>query len=227
MASRPFLAAAALFSIALSASGDSTVRGTGKLEEVVREINARQKKITTLQADFRQVKEMALLAKPQVSTGTFAFDKTKKVLWNYAQPRPVTMLIANGWLTTYYPDLKKAERVEVRRYQDRIFKYIGATSGALEEMGKYFDFTFVESRRDPFYTLELTPKSRTVGKRVRRIKIWIDRETYMTTRFEYVEGDGDVTRYEFSNIRVNAPLPADRFTLRLPPSTRIEQLKLD
>jgi outer membrane lipoprotein-sorting protein len=45
------------------------------IEEVVKKVQEQQKKTNTLQADFRQEKELALLAKPEVSTGTFVYSK--------------------------------------------------------------------------------------------------------------------------------------------------------
>lgn len=213
--------------IAGGAGADSSIKGTGTFEKVIKEISAKQKLITSLEADFRQEKEVALLARPEVSTGHFLFSKPNRVFWNYTAPRQVQMSITNGWLSTYYPDLNKVERIEIKKFEDRIFRYMGATALAMEELGKYFDFTFIESKRDPHYTLELKPKTKTVAKRVQRIKIWIDRETYLTSKFEYVEGDGDVTRYEFTNIRMNRPIAEERFSLQLPPTVKIEQLKLN
>ena len=195
------------------------------LDEVVRKVQEAQKKTTTLEADFRQEKTLALLAKPELSTGHFTFSKPNNVLWRYDAPRRVEMLIANGMLTTYYPDLNKAEQIEVKRYQDRIFKYMGA-SGAIDELSSYFDFTFTNTSNQPFYVLDLTPKSKGIAKRVRHIRIWIDKKSYLTTKFEYVEGDGDMTRYEFTNVRVNEPIEQKRFTLNLPPNVRLEQMKL-
>jgi outer membrane lipoprotein carrier protein len=200
--------------------------GTKKLADVIREVSARQKSVSTLQADFKQEKVMALLANPETSTGSFTYSKPHNVVWNYSSPRPVTMVIADGWMTTYYPDLNKAEKLEVQKYQDRIFRYMAA-SGAIDELGKYFNFSFVESKKANFYTLELLPKTQALGKRVQRIKIWIDKTSYLTTKFEYVEGDGDLTRYEFSNVRVNGVVPAATFKLNLPAGVRVEQVKLN
>ena len=195
------------------------------LETVIKKVQEQQKKTATLQADFRQEKEMALMAKPEVSTGTFTYSRPSSVLWTYHAPKRVQMVIADGVLTTYYPDLAKAERIDVKRFEDRIFKYMGA-SGAIDELARYFDFTFTDAKSKPVYTLHLTPKNRAVSKRVRSIKLWIDKTTYFTTRVEYVEGDGDITRYEFTNIRINEPVPQSRFALTLPPSVRIEQMKI-
>lgn len=208
-------------------SAETRLKGNDAIDKVIREVSERQKKITSLQADFRQEKSMALLAATETSTGTFVFSKPNRVLWTYHEPKPVTMLIANGWLTTYYPELNRAEKIEVRRFEDRIFKYMGAASGAIDELGKYFDFTFVDSKSNRHYTLELKPKTKTVAKRVRRIKIWIDRQSYITSKFEYEEGDGDMTRYEFTNIRINTPVPESQFTLKLPATVKVEQIQVN
>jgi outer membrane lipoprotein-sorting protein len=195
------------------------------LETVIKKIQQQQKKTRTLQADFRQEKELALLAKPEVSTGSFTFSSPSNVLWTYTAPKRVQMVIAGGMMTTYYPELGKAEVIDVKRFEDRIFKYMGA-SGAIDELARYFDFTFTDSKSKPVFVLDLTPKNAAVSKRVRRIKLWIDKTTFLTNKVEYVEGDGDVTRYEFSNIRINENIPPSRFAIALPSNVKVEQVKV-
>lgn len=195
------------------------------LEEVIRKVQERQRNTMTLQADFRQEKELALLSKPEVSTGTFVYSKPNNVLWSYDAPKRVQMLISGGILTTYYPELNKAERMDVKRFEDRIFKYMGA-SGTIEELSRYFDFTFVNKASGAAYLLDLTPKTGAMAKRVKRIRIWIDKQTYVTNKIEYIEGDGDVTRYEFTNVRINQPVEQSRFSLNLPSTVTVEQMKL-
>lgn len=199
--------------------------GPSSLEDVIRKVQEQQKKTQTLQANFKQEKELALLSKPEVSAGTFTYSRPNNVLWTYESPKKVQMVISGGTLTTYYADLRKAERVDVKRFEDRIFKYMGA-SGAIDELARYFDFTFTDSKSKPEWMLDLTPKNKAVAKRVRRIKIWIDKKSYLTNKVEYVEGDGDITRYEFTNIRVNDPVPASRFALTLPSDVKVEQMKI-
>ena len=195
------------------------------LEQVIKKVQEQQKKTMTLQASFRQEKELALLARPEVSTGTFTYSRPSNVLWTYAAPKRVEMVIAGGVMTTYYPELLKAERIDVKRFEDRIFRYMGAT-GAIEELARYFDFTFTDQKAKSVYVLDLTPKTKAVSKRVQRIKLWIDKTTYLTSKIEYVEGDGDITRYEFTNVRINEPVPASRFALNLPSNVKVEQMKI-
>ncbi|MDP9193292.1 MAG: outer membrane lipoprotein carrier protein LolA [Acidobacteriota bacterium] len=195
------------------------------LAHVIKQVQEQQKKTATLQADFRQEKELALMAKPEVSSGTFTYSRPSNVLWTYTTPKRVQMVIAGGFLTTYYPELGKAERIDVKRFEDRIFKYMGAT-GAIDELARYFDFTFTDSKSKSVFVLDLTPKNRAVSKRVQRIKLWIDKTTYLTSKIEYVEGDGDITRYEFTNLRINETIPSSKFALTLPQTVRVETMKI-
>jgi len=223
MSKRNFIAAAVCAVVAATAPARAATPVS--LETVIKKVQEQQKKTETLQADFRQEKELALLSKPDVSTGTFVYSKPNNVLWTYDAPKRVQMVISGGVLTTYYQDLGKAERIDVKRFEDRIFKYMGA-SGAIDELARYFDFTFTDSKSKPVYVLDLTPKNRAVSKRVRRIKLWIDKTTYLTSKIEYVEGDGDITRYEFTNLRINETVPQSRFALHLPANVKVEQMKV-
>jgi outer membrane lipoprotein-sorting protein len=218
-------AAAALCTLIVILPAAARSADPNSLDEVIKKVQEQQKKTNTLEAEFRQEKTLALLAKPEVSTGHFVYQKPNSVLWTYDAPKRVTMLIADGTLTTYYPDLRKAEKIEVKRFQDRIFKYMGA-SGAIDELGAFFNFTFVNRADQPTYLLDLAPKSKQIAKKVQHLKIWIDKKSYLTTKFEYTESDGDITRYEFTNIKVNQPVSSSRFTLNLPSGVRVEQMKI-
>jgi outer membrane lipoprotein carrier protein len=220
-----FTAALCAAAIALPSTAATSKPASVTLESVIKRVQDQQKKTQTLQAEFKQEKELALLSKPEVSTGTFVFSKPNNVLWSYSAPKRVQMLITNGTLTTYYPDLNKAERIDVKRFEDRIFKYMGA-SGAIDELSRYFDFTFTDTSTSPTWVFDLDPKSKVVAKRVKHIRIWIEKSSYLTSKIEYVEGDGDITRYEFTNIKVNQPVEQGWFTLNLPSNVKVEQIKI-
>ena len=152
MLKRYSLAAAAIGILALAAP--SFAASNTSLETVIKKVQQQQKNTNTLQADFKQEKELALMSKPEVSTGQFVYSKPNNVLWTYDSPKRVQMVIAGGVLTTYYQDLGKAERIDVKRFEDRIFKYMGA-SGAIDELARYFDFTFTDSKSKPTFLLDL------------------------------------------------------------------------
>jgi len=67
---RYFSAAICAFAIGLPVYAARTV-DPNSLDEVIRKVQEQQKKTSTLEADFKQEKVLALLAKPEVSTGHF------------------------------------------------------------------------------------------------------------------------------------------------------------
>ncbi|HEU5163881.1 MAG TPA: outer membrane lipoprotein carrier protein LolA [Thermoanaerobaculia bacterium] len=210
----------------LAASGSalaSGVRGT-EIERVLLQIAGAQKKIETIEARFRQEKSSGLLAASEVSVGSFVFSRPNRAIWRYEEPKAIEMLVSDGWLTTWYPELGRAERIEVKRYEERIFRYLGATAGAIADLDSYFDFRLINVKAKPYYTLILTPKTERVAKRVQRIEVRVDRTSYLTTSLDYTEGDGDRTRYDFTEIRVNEPRSRKRLELSLPPTVRVETL---
>lgn len=227
MRTRLLSAALVIATLLAAPTGAATpAKASQTLDSVLKEVQKRQAAVKTLQAEFVQEKSLALLSQPQVSRGSFAYEKPDKVLWRYAEPTPVTMVIADGRMTTWYPKLSRAETIEVGRFQDRIFKYMGAAN-AIGELSTWFNFRFSDRKGDTTWKLELLPKTSQVSKRMKGITIWIDRQSYLTTKFEYVEGDGDVTRYEFTSIRVNEPVPPSTFKLDLPPTVKVDKMKLD
>jgi outer membrane lipoprotein-sorting protein len=209
--------------VATPSAAAGGVSGT-EIERLLKQIAGAQKKVETIEASFRQEKTQGLLAASEVSRGTFVFSRPNRAVWRYEKPKAIEMLVSDGWLTTWYPELNRAERVEVKRYEERIFRYLGATAGAIADLDSYFEFRLVNVKAEPYYTLVLTPKNDRVARRVRRIEVRVDRESYLTTALDYTEGDGDRTRYEFSDIRVNAPLSPQRLKLSVPPTVRIETL---
>jgi outer membrane lipoprotein-sorting protein len=221
---RAFALALSILSIVAAApAAAGGVRGT-EIERLLQQIASAQKNVETLEASFLQEKTSGLLAAPDVSRGTFVFSRPNRAVWRYEKPKAIEMLVSDGWLTTWYPELNRAERVEVKRYEERIFRYLGATAGAIADLDTFFEFRLVNVRAEPYYTLILTPKTDRIARRVRRIEVRVDRASFLTTALDYTEGDGDRTRYEFSDIRVNAPLSRQRLRLSVPPSVTIETL---
>jgi outer membrane lipoprotein-sorting protein len=59
------------------------------------------------------------------------------------------------------------------------------------------------------------------------MELWVDPVTYLPVRLRYVEADGDVTDYEFSDFRVNTEIPAERFELDIPSGVEVRTIDLD
>ncbi|MEW6338671.1 MAG: LolA family protein [Acidobacteriota bacterium] len=201
------------------------LRGAEKLDAIVQRVSEVQEKTTTLEAAFEQRRASRLLAEPSVSTGTFYYQAPDKVRWEYRTPRPMTMLVAGGVVLTYRPAEKRAERMEIGRAQRKVFHFLGAAE-PLEELKRYFSFTFRDRGDGADYELVLTPTAMLLKRRLDSLTVMIGRGSFMPVAVSYVEKDGDSTAYLFRDIARNRPLPEDLFAVDLPADVEVVDIKL-
>ena len=202
--------------------------GTQRLQALMERVRLAQQGMKTLEARFVQKRESSLLVSAEQSTGTFDYAAPDRVRWEYTSPNPISVVIEGGEMTTWYRDLKKAERLKIGRYSNQVMKYMGANGASLQQLLEYFSMTIkVPAKTSDPYELDLTPKMARIAKRVKSMSIWIDSETFLPVRLRYVEGDGDSTEYQFKDVRVNAPIPGDRFVLKIPQGVETRVIDLD
>lgn len=200
--------------------------GSQRLQALLDRIRLEQQKLETLEARFVQHQESAMLAAPEESTGVFSYAAPDRVRWEYQQPSPITVVIQGDRMTTWYRDLRRADLVKVGRYSNQVLKYLGA-SGDMQALLDYFTVKLAMPAKpgDP-YRLELVPRYARISKRLKSMTIWVDPELFFPTRMRYVEADGDTTAYEFRDLKKNAPIPAERFVLKLPKEVETRTIDL-
>jgi outer membrane lipoprotein carrier protein len=205
---------------------DPKLSGTARVQALIERVKAEQRKIRTLEASFTQRQESSLLLEPDVSRGVFSYEAPDAVRWEYTSPKPISVVIAGEEMTTWYRDLGRAERLKVGRYSNQVLKYLGA-SGSFDTLLDYFRVRVAfPDQPSEAYRLELTPRYDRIARRLSSMVVWIDQERYLPVRMRYVAGDGDVTEYEFRNLRINAGIPAERFDLDLPAGVEVREIDL-
>ena len=194
---------------------DKTLSPTARLEALIDRVKLEQSRLQTLEASFVQRQESSLLVAPEESRGTFSYAAPDRVRWEYMAPTPISVVIDGKEMTTWYHDLGRAETLEIGRYSNQVFKYLGA-SGSMETLLEYFTVhvAFPERAGAP-YRLELEPRYPRIAKRLRTMILWLDAEAYLPVRLRYVAADGDVTEYRFADLKINGTIPPERFRLDL------------
>ncbi len=203
---------------------DPALSAGERLEALVERVRHENRRIRTLEAAFTQHKESLFLVAPLESRGSFSYAAPDRVRWEYTSPNPVSLVIAGEEMTTWYRDLGQVERLPVGRKSQRILKYMGAGS-SLETLLEYFTVTLHRPRdgRSPFQ-LDLDPRFEKIAARLASMSLWIDRERFLPVRLRYVEADGDLTDYRFSDFKVNRDIPEERFRLDLPREVKVRVL---
>jgi len=197
--------------------------GVDRLQSLLDRVKASQGPIRRLHADFTESKESSLMLQPLHAAGQFYYQAPDKVRWEYDTPEPMTLLIRNDEMVTWYRDLHEARRTTIGRQSQQILKYLGMGS-SVADLLEYFDvgLGLPKQKGDP-YRLVLTPRYKRVAKRIQKLSVWIDSQRYLPVRFLYEEPDGDRTEYRFTNLRINQQFDGDPFELHLPDDVKIQQ----
>ncbi len=206
--------------------GDPTLIPRQRLQALIEQMRAAAAERENMTASFTQNKESSLLLEPSVSHGTFSYQAPDRVRWEYESPHAMTLLIRDGEALTWYRDLNTAERYQVGRQSQKVVEYLGASS-SIEELIEYFRVS-MQSRTEPGepYWLHLEPRYSRIAKHLQELELWIDPETYLPVRLRYVDPDGDVTEYSFSEFEINNEIPAATFQVDLPPDVEVRDVDL-
>ncbi len=187
------------------------------LGEVLAGFDRAQASFQTLSADFVQTTTNAMLKKPVVAAGRFYMTKPDSIRWEYETPEEMSFVIANDHYTGYFPVRKRAERKNVQRYSEQIFRYFGLGQGS-EQLARYYDIRLDESASESpeTYLLRFDPKKQRARKRVDEVRFWIDATTFLPKRVEYCGKDGSTRMVEFTEIRLNPKLDSGLYTMTIP-----------
>lgn len=197
-----------------------------RFDLLLERIRFEQGRLEGMQAQFEQVKESRLLAETETARGSLWYRKPDRVRWEYREPDQMTIVVTDDTMQTWHVDLKRAERMEIGRYSEQVFRMMGATA-ALDSLTEYFtvEASFPSDPTEP-YRLGLTPRYRRIAKRIASMTIWIDPTRFLPVRLEYEEPDGDRTEYRLSSIEANPELPDSLFELTLPDDVTVRTVDL-
>jgi outer membrane lipoprotein-sorting protein len=230
-------AAVLLPATALAAPSQAPTKGAGRArgtvgaaertdpaaQALLDKLKSAQETTKSMTANFRQVKEDDLFAEPSIQTGRFTFGGPDKFRWDYEKPEPVVVVVTKDEFLRHLPQQKLLRRMDLSKNRRRVFNYFGIGSD-IEVLQRHFDLKKVASgaERPGTEKLELRGKRRRVQKRLALLEMWIDTKHYLPNVIKVTMADGGTTLWEFTDLKVNATLPADAFTIAVPKGTVVQ-----
>jgi outer membrane lipoprotein-sorting protein len=170
------------------------------------------KKITTIQCDFTQEKNMSMLADKATSRGKFYFKRDDKVRLEYQQPAKNLIVMSAGKMLM--KDDKKTQQMDMHRskaFQQLNNIIVGSINGSLFT-SKDFKVSFFESATQ--VKVQLQPVSKMMRNFISNIVLVMDKKDFTAIRIEMNEASGDNTILTFANKNLNAPLEETLFTIK-------------
>jgi hypothetical protein len=163
-------------------------------------------KITSVSSRFTQSKDMRILSRPLVSTGSFYFKAPDSVRWEYEAPVKSILLMHEG---------------TVRRYTQGDQGLIEDSGPALQAMnvmlqeitlwsrGRFNESRgfAAELRPGPEPVILLTPRDAGLAKIITGIDVELAPDTAgLISAITIREGEGGTTSLRFSDVRINSVL---------------------
>jgi len=177
---------------------------------------SRQTDVKSLEAEFTQERKLPALKNPVTTEGILSMARPGKLRWELGKPAK-TIAVSNGATMTLVDVAKKRARtLPADSAKARQFTLLadGALRGDLE--GFRATFELVESRMTHgIYQLTTKPRERSLREHVSWVFLDIDPKKNELRALEFQLEDKSRIRTIFTRTRINAELPADRFTVDL------------
>jgi outer membrane lipoprotein-sorting protein len=218
--------AAALGGAAAAPAGKDAVPAAGAadpaLQETLAGFDRLQSTIRTLSAEFVETTTSPLLKEPIRAKGRFYLTKPSSVLWEYAEPEVMRFAIANDEYVGYFPQRKRAEKSDVHRWSERIFRIFGLGQTSAE-LGNFYNIRSGNPGPEDAGTklLVLEPKKRRVRKHIEQVRFWVNATTYIPVKIELGGKDGYVRVIQFRDVQVNPDLAAGLYNIEIPAGVKV------
>lgn len=189
-----------------------------ELSDILVRFDKVQDSMHTFSAEFTETTRSALLREPIIAKGRFYMTKPDSVRWEYSSPEEMRFIIADDEYTGYFPARGKAEKRDIHRWREQLFRFLGLGQ-ASRELSEFYDMRLGEPSSDlpGTHLIVLDPKKKRVRKRMESVMLWIDASSFLPVRVEYSGRNGTTRTIQFGRMQVNPELSASIYTMDIPP----------
>jgi outer membrane lipoprotein-sorting protein len=197
----------------VSASGQNTFKAMKDTALFKSKADKMSRETNSIESDFIQVKNLAILSEKITSKGHFCFQKQNNLRWEYSEPYKYIIVINKEKI------LIKDENNKVKKYDmnsNKVFKeindiMIACVNGNILRSDK---FTVSYFENDKNYKIELVPLAKSMKESLKKINMYFDKNVTSVIKLEMVESTDDITTIDFTNKKINAPVAAEKFILK-------------
>jgi outer membrane lipoprotein carrier protein len=204
---------------AATPSASAEAPAQDRATQILRRVEQTAAGIRTLQADFTQRLDVALLNQHQQSSGRMYQKRPDRFLMRFTQPAGDVMVADGRHFWIYYPstDRKQVIRTSIASGAGQVdlqHQFLGNATARF--VATLAGDEAVAGR--PAWVMTLVPRSPSGYK---LLKVWVDKADYLVRRFEMTEENGSVRRVELRNLQVNGPVSDALFHFTPPAGTQV------
>lgn len=187
-------------------------------EELVNRIEALHAAKPSLQANFREERQMAMLKNPVVNEGKVWCTLPDKIRREIGGNTPSTTVIDGKKMVIYYPNFKEEELYDLER-RPVLRDSLEALTAGLDFQKVYNYYNIQATREGNVYRIVLTPKTPTLRKVVKSVVLTVD-PNLAPARVDFESARGEKISTTYSNVRREA-IPESMFQFNAPAGTNV------
>lgn len=169
--------------------------------------------LNTIESDFIQEKKLNVLSNTLISKGYFCFKKENRIRWEYRQPYRYLIIINQDKI--YIKEDKDQRQYDMqsnKMFQEMNRFISGCIQGDILKNEKEYQIKYFEDNHSYFVTL--VPVSEKMRQMISEVQIWFDRDDLTVSRIRMLESGGDYTKIDFTNKKLNAEIPLEKFSFK-------------
>lgn len=201
-----------LLPLALLAKNDLQRVDSHRQQIIISRINQSTSAINTICCDFEQTKFLSLLDDKLESSGKMYFKQPQNLKWEYVNPYKYVFIISESKVSIR--SMQGVEEIDVRSsrlFQEIVNIMVNSVTGKCLSDDSYFDIAMYDS--DKALVARLIPRKKEVKRIFNVIMLYFDKETFMLSKVEMEEENGDLTRISLKNVEVNVHVDDKVFSL--------------
>ena len=196
------------------------------LKQVLAAMDAAAARFRSVVAEVTYTKVTLLVDDKSIEKGTVYFKRRRrkrdfKVLIHFREPAEKIVLFRDGKGWIYRPAIAQVEEYDVSRNREVLEQFLllgfGTPGGELQ---KAYRISLASPGSGPradqkTWKLELVPRSVATSRHIRKVELWLSRDTWQPVRQQFIEPSGDYLIVEFTGTKLNTAIPNSRFKLKL------------
>ncbi len=200
------------------------------MDEVLDRMDHASAQFRGVKGNIRQLSHTDIVNEDDVETGTILLKRPKphdiRMLIDLTKPDAKTVALQDKSLSIYLPKIATVQNYDLGKNKGLLEQFLLLGFGASRaELAASYDLQWLgEDTLNGEKTghLQLTPKSKEVAQRVRKIELWLKEDTgYPAQHKLYLPGN-DYWLVTFSNLTINPDLPDAALKLKLPKGVKTE-----
>jgi outer membrane lipoprotein-sorting protein len=189
-----------------------------EINDLVQRLETVYQNRTSLQANFREERHVAILKEPVINVGKIWFTPPDKIRREITGNSPSTTVIDGKKMTIYYPNLKTAEQYDLDK-RPIIRQSLEALTAGLN-FQRIADYYNIEgTKEDNSYTITLTPKTAAIRRLVKSLTLTM--QTDLTPeKVDFQSPRGERVFITYSDVKRD-PVPDSVYEFTPPAGTNI------